>query len=142
MRPIILARSSRYDDHIGIRVAFIDGAGKKSVLMASENVTGGPMIHLGTVEEAAGQDSFVFRGNDLSGNVDAQNLMDSLWDAGIRPTQAKGSAGQLTAVNEHLKDMRQAFWEQYKLIRDQLIDRRISLEEAMMLLGQTGGKKK
>lgn len=37
----------------------------------------------------------------------AQSLMDSLWDAGIRPAGAKGSAGQLTAVQGHLSDMRE-----------------------------------
>ena len=36
----------------------------------------------------------------------AQLLMDSLWDCGLRPTQGKGSAGQLTAVQSHLEDMR------------------------------------
>lgn len=118
IRPIILARADRYDDHIGIRVAFIDGTGKKSVLMVTENVVGDPVPQLVTVEEAAGHDSFILRANDL-GNVDAQNLMDSLWDAGIRPAQAKGSAGQLTAVQAHLTDMRQAFWEQHKLILSQ-----------------------
>ena len=36
----------------------------------------------------------------------AQQLMDSLWDAGIRPAGAAGSAGQLSAVEKHLNDMR------------------------------------
>ncbi len=36
----------------------------------------------------------------------AQKLMDELWDCGIRPTQGKGSAGQLEAVQRHLGDMR------------------------------------
>jgi len=40
-------------------------------------------------------------------NLDeAQILMDSLWDSGVRPTEGKGSAGQLTAVERHLEDMR------------------------------------
>ena len=36
----------------------------------------------------------------------AQVLADSLWDANIRPNGAKGSAGQLVAVEKHLLDMR------------------------------------
>ena len=40
------------------------------------------------------------------GLLPAQALMDSLWDCGIRPTQGKGSAGQLEAVKYHLEDMR------------------------------------
>lgn len=36
----------------------------------------------------------------------AQELMDALWDCGIRPGQAAGSAGQLDATQKHLDDMR------------------------------------
>lgn len=36
----------------------------------------------------------------------AQGLMDSLWQCGIRPTEGKGSAGALAAVQYHLEDMR------------------------------------
>lgn len=33
----------------------------------------------------------------------AQNLMDSLWNCGLRPTEGKGSAGALAATERHLK---------------------------------------
>lgn len=36
----------------------------------------------------------------------AQELMEQLWAAGVRPTQAAGSIGQLAAVEKHLADMR------------------------------------
>ena len=36
---------------------------------------------------------------------EAQTLMDALWDCGIRPSEGMGSAGQLAAVQNHLKDM-------------------------------------
>lgn len=36
----------------------------------------------------------------------AQELMDSLWRCGIRPTEGKGSAGQLAATERHLADLR------------------------------------
>ncbi len=36
----------------------------------------------------------------------AQELIDSLWTAGIRPTEGRGSAGQLGATERHLEDMR------------------------------------
>ncbi len=36
----------------------------------------------------------------------AQKLVDQLWDHGYRPSAAKGSAGQLDAVQRHLADMR------------------------------------
>ena len=39
-------------------------------------------------------------------NNAAQELMDSLWDAGIRPTNGSGSAGALAATQNHLEDMR------------------------------------
>lgn len=37
---------------------------------------------------------------------DAQSLMDELWGVGLRPSQGKGSAGQLEATRAHLEDMR------------------------------------
>lgn len=36
----------------------------------------------------------------------AQQLMDELWHAGIRPAQGEGSAGQAQAMQRHLDDMR------------------------------------
>ncbi len=35
----------------------------------------------------------------------AQELMDGLWDCGIRPSEGSGSAGALLATQKHLKDM-------------------------------------
>jgi hypothetical protein len=36
----------------------------------------------------------------------AQQLMEELWHAGVRPAAAAGSIGQLAAVEAHLRDMR------------------------------------
>lgn len=36
----------------------------------------------------------------------AQQLMDDLWQAGLRPTEGTGSAGALAATQKHLDDMR------------------------------------
>jgi hypothetical protein len=36
----------------------------------------------------------------------AQQLMDELWDCGVRPTNGHGSTGQLAATERHLNDMR------------------------------------
>lgn len=36
----------------------------------------------------------------------ARNLMDELWNAGVRPSNEAGSVGELAAVQAHLKDMR------------------------------------
>ena len=38
---------------------------------------------------------------------DAQMLMDTLWDCGLRPTEGSGSAGALLATQEHLKSMKE-----------------------------------
>lgn len=35
----------------------------------------------------------------------AQELMDCLWQCGLRPTEGTGSAGSLAATERHLKDM-------------------------------------
>ncbi len=37
---------------------------------------------------------------------EAQELIDALYSAGLRPSQAAGSAGQLSATLYHLEDMR------------------------------------
>jgi hypothetical protein len=37
---------------------------------------------------------------------EAQGLLDSLWQAGLRPAEASGSTGQLAATVRHLEDMR------------------------------------
>lgn len=36
----------------------------------------------------------------------AQQLMDELWQCGLRPTEGTGSAGSLRATERHLDDMR------------------------------------
>ena len=41
-----------------------------------------------------------------SGGTVLQVLMDDLWSCGVRPTEGRGSAGQLDAVQGHLGDMR------------------------------------
>jgi len=52
----------------------------------------------------------------------AQTLMDDLWACGIRPTEGAGSAGAMTATQEHLKDIRQ--------IAFALFDDKLKVEEA------------
>mgnify|MGYP007116847504 CR=1 FL=1 len=36
----------------------------------------------------------------------AQQIIDGLWDCGLRPSQGAGSAGAMTATQKHLEDMR------------------------------------
>jgi len=43
---------------------------------------------------------------------EAQTLMDSLYEAGLRPRGAAGSAGQLDAVKYHLEDMRRLVFKE------------------------------
>jgi hypothetical protein len=42
---------------------------------------------------------------------EAQELMDMLWNCGVRPTEV-GSAGQLAATERHLADMRRLVFEE------------------------------
>lgn len=51
-----------------------------------EEIMGPPMLRLGTHQ--------------------AQLLMDSLWQVGLRPTQGQQSEGQMAATTKHLNDMR------------------------------------
>ena len=41
----------------------------------------------------------------------AQQLMDSLWSCGLRPSEGTGSAGALAAVQAHLKDMQRLVFD-------------------------------
>lgn len=38
--------------------------------------------------------------------TEAQQLIDQLWNCGLRPTEGAGSAGSLAATERHLADMR------------------------------------
>lgn len=40
------------------------------------------------------------------GIQEGQQLMDELWQCGLRPTEGTGSAGSLKATEKHLDDMR------------------------------------
>lgn len=42
----------------------------------------------------------------------AQQLMDELWQCGLRPTEGTGSAGSLAATQRHLEDMRRLVFEE------------------------------
>jgi hypothetical protein len=47
-------------------------------------------------------------------NIDmraAQQLMDELWNCGLRPTEGSGSAGSLAATERHLADMRRIVFD-------------------------------
>lgn len=44
----------------------------------------------------------------------AQQLMDDLYQCGIRPSEASGSVGQLSATERHLKDMQRIVFKDYE----------------------------
>lgn len=75
------------------QISFLSGVPKRSMAtnilfeaMPDDNTVSAPLLRLTMTE--------------------AQDFMDRLWDCGVRPTEAKGSAGQLAAVQAHLNDMR------------------------------------
>lgn len=41
----------------------------------------------------------------------AQQLMDNLWQCGLRPSEGSGSAGSLKATEKHLEDMRRLVFD-------------------------------
>lgn len=45
----------------------------------------------------------------------AQELMNSLWECGLRPAQGAGSAGQLETMKAHLEDMRKIVFNSLKI---------------------------
>ena len=46
---------------------------------------------------------------------EAQVLMDDLWEAGIRPTEGKGSTGSMKAMEKHLEDMQRIAFHLLKI---------------------------
>lgn len=46
---------------------------------------------------------------------EAQQLMDELWQCGLRPTEGTGSAGALAATQSHLEDLRKITFNQLKI---------------------------
>jgi hypothetical protein len=78
--------------HIELRMAVIDG--HKTTVATS----------LTLVEsDQDGVDAPAFL--TLSAEM-GQQLMDQLWDCGLRPSEGAGSAGQMASVQAHLADMR------------------------------------
>lgn len=67
-------------------------------IAVAESVT---MRALEPIEEGQTQDPAM-----LINPEDAQQWMDELWRAGIRPSDGSGSTGQLAATQAHLDDMR------------------------------------
>jgi hypothetical protein len=51
----------------------------------------------------------------------AQSLMDSLWHAGLRPTEGTGSAGALAATQRHLDDMRALVFNKPLLTKEPVV---------------------
>lgn len=50
---------------------------------------------------------------------EAQELMDSLWDCGLRPSEGSGSAGAMKKTEEHLDDMRTITFHLMKINKKQ-----------------------
>lgn len=46
---------------------------------------------------------------------EAQGLMDSLWDCGLRPSEGAGSAGAFKALQNHLTDLKEILFHVMKI---------------------------
>lgn len=49
----------------------------------------------------------------------AQQLMDDLWDCGIRPSEGSGSAGALAATQRHLADLKTILFHKFGIAEAQ-----------------------
>ncbi len=49
----------------------------------------------------------------------AQYLIDSLWDCGLRPSEGSGSAGALLATQKHLGDMKTIAFHSLKIRKEE-----------------------
>lgn len=48
----------------------------------------------------------------------SQQLIDDLWDCGLRPSEGSGSAGSLKATENHLNDMRTLIFHVLKVDKE------------------------
>ena len=99
--------TSGYDWYRFIRaIAHRDPWSEKVEFLLCHHETGKPRAVAKPLEfEEVPQGAIVNPTFSLHGD-EAQELMDMLWNCGLRPTQGKQSAGQLDAVERHLADMR------------------------------------
>ena len=81
---------SMFND-IDLRLAVVDG----------RRITVATNLILTTTDESGDFPPLMSMGSDM-----AQQLMDQLWDCGLRPSEGAGSVGQMSAVQAHLADMR------------------------------------
>jgi hypothetical protein len=89
----------RFHNDIDLRLAVVDGA----------KVTVATNLILTTQDEGADFPPLMTMGSDMG-----QQLMDQLWECGLRPSEGAGSAGQMTAVQAHLNDMRRLVFQEPK----------------------------
>lgn len=80
------------------------------------------MIHDGEKYRAAFEMEFVemHTGSEFPSfasinQLQAQQLMDDLWECGLRPSEGSGSAGSMKAVQDHLKDFKTILWHTMKI---------------------------
>lgn len=93
MTPMtVIAERSPWEPTLGIAAFFTNEQGKHYMAMP---------ITMHEVEEGVQTQPFV-----RLRPAEAQQLVDSLWRCGIRPTEAAGSAGSMAATEKHLEDMR------------------------------------
>ena len=71
------------------------------VIAHETSVTAGPTVFTRTVEPGTTFSPFARLDEDA-----AQKLMDSLWSAGLRPTEGRTSAGLAAAQEDHLKSLK------------------------------------
>ena len=72
-------------------------------------------LHLGKIVMEEFDPSCMIVGSEYEYQITdshAQSLVDSLYEAGYRPSAASGSAGQLSAISNHLEDMRKLVFKE------------------------------
>lgn len=91
LEPELMARREDWSDGV-------------SIYMRQRTVGDGAVVARPVVMERHEPHTFVEPMMRL-GIPQAQQLMDELWQCGLRPTEGAGSAGSLAATERHLKDM-------------------------------------
>lgn len=117
----VSVRATRDDwDYHSIRLAVFAELWEPDTLPETYRKLRRVVLHGGEFLEPSEQKPCLVYGDHIHFD-NAQALMDDLWRCGIRPTEGAGSAGAMSAVQEHLKQLKEEnTWLKAKV--DQLLE--------------------
>jgi len=94
-----------------IRARREDWSGGIALLVMQQHGDGSPRSVATNLIMTTVEESQLVQPTLTIGRQEAQNLIDELWDCGLRPSEGSGSAGAMAATERHLADMRKLVFD-------------------------------